>query len=331
MERNAKIDNVKFFLICCVVLGHIGNTFAPVNHLVACSQLWVYLFHMPAFVFLSGLFSKRTVNEKRWDKILPYIILFVFMKSVIFFGTSITDYPNNSLIQFSVDGGAPWYALAMFWWGAATIIMKDVKPSYVLSVSVFLAAMAGYATDLGSFLSVLRTLVFYPFYYRGYITDTASLIKAVDTVKAKIVSWVVIIVSILRCFLLYDKLIVWRNLFRGSFHFSALNVGISYSWGWLWRIAGYIISFVLTLSVISIAPGFKSVFSRIGQRTLSVFVFHAILQHFTSPWVTLFINTGKTGRAVCIIWMLCIVFFTSLPPFEWTVRQIMNVPMKNKE
>ena len=47
-------------------------------------QFWVYLFHMPAFVFVSGLFSKNAIKEKRWDKAIPYVFLYLLMKFLLF-------------------------------------------------------------------------------------------------------------------------------------------------------------------------------------------------------------------------------------------------------
>ena len=63
-SRLYKWDNYKLFLIICVVLGHIGNYYAASSPLLAKAQFWVYLFHMPAFIFVSGLFSKKLSMKK---------------------------------------------------------------------------------------------------------------------------------------------------------------------------------------------------------------------------------------------------------------------------
>src|SRR4029077_11373781 len=53
-ERDSVIDNARFILIVLVVLGHFLTTMqgSPALDVL---YAWIYMFHMPAFVFLSGL------------------------------------------------------------------------------------------------------------------------------------------------------------------------------------------------------------------------------------------------------------------------------------
>ena len=57
--RIAKWDNLKLFLIFTVVVGHISDLFYG-----SCSDMkglfvFIYTFHMPAFIFISGYLSKK--------------------------------------------------------------------------------------------------------------------------------------------------------------------------------------------------------------------------------------------------------------------------------
>lgn len=56
-ERNYLFDNLKFFLIVLVVFGHSLEEIS-LEHNYAIIRAWIYSFHMPAFVFISGYFSK---------------------------------------------------------------------------------------------------------------------------------------------------------------------------------------------------------------------------------------------------------------------------------
>ena len=63
--RDTRIDSLKFVLICLVILGHCLELFSlhltPVtNHLYQ----FIYLFHMPLFVFISGCFKYFIDIEK---------------------------------------------------------------------------------------------------------------------------------------------------------------------------------------------------------------------------------------------------------------------------
>ena len=69
-ERLLAIDNMKAFLIGCVVLGHLCEVIRfPYSSYL---YLLIYSFHMPAFVFLSGFCSSREVH---YDKIARNYIM----------------------------------------------------------------------------------------------------------------------------------------------------------------------------------------------------------------------------------------------------------------
>ena len=60
-HRDPYWDNLKFVLICLVVLGHFLLPVKPKGQLARTAFYWIYLFHMQAFVFVSGFTSKRQV------------------------------------------------------------------------------------------------------------------------------------------------------------------------------------------------------------------------------------------------------------------------------
>ena len=330
MQRNAKFDNVKFFLICCVVFGHIANRFADNSYAVACIQFWVYLFHMPAFVYIAGLFSKRTVNEKRWRKIVPYIFLYFGMLMLSFTVSALKNGVASTTVDFFHENGIAWYALAMFWWGAIAMLVKQVKPSYVLAISLFLSVISGYSADVNSFLVMQRTIIFFPFFYLGYITDIDLLTKRLNHVALKIASVALLAATAVITYLYYDKIYYWRYLFRGIKPYDGIKKGLPYGWGWSWRLAFYLISMVLTLAIICIMPNVKSFISALGKKTLPVYVFHG-------TFLALTLSTIKPLRAwvladytciKCLLFMVLTVLITSLPIFDIPVRKLMTVPMR---
>lgn len=330
MQRNAKFDNVKFFLMCCVVFGHIANRFADDSYAVACIQFWVYLFHMPAFVYIAGLFSKRTVNEARWRKITPYIFLYFGMLTLSFAVSAIKNGVANASVDFFHETGIAWYSLAMFWWGAVAILVRRVKPAYVLAISVFLSLISGYSADIGSFLVLQRTVIFFPFFYLGYVTDLEDLTRRLDHIALKIVSALLLAGTGAVSYLYYDKIYFWRFLFRGIRPYNDIGKDLPYGWGWSWRLAFYAIAMLLTLSIICLMPNIKSFISAIGKKTLPIYVFHG-------TFLALTLSTIKPLRAwmlsdlTCIKslgFMLLTVVVTSLPIFDIPLRKLMTVPMR---
>lgn len=58
-KRIYKWDNLKCFLIVMVVIGHFVNQYAPISNTMKSLSLFIYSFHMPLFIFLSGLLQKK--------------------------------------------------------------------------------------------------------------------------------------------------------------------------------------------------------------------------------------------------------------------------------
>ena len=69
----------------------------------------------------------------------------------------------------------PWFMLALFAFAVITIAVRDFSPKYVLFFSILLACLAGYDREINSFLSLSRIIVYYPFYYLGYMLDAAKI------------------------------------------------------------------------------------------------------------------------------------------------------------
>ena len=74
IARNNAIDTLKGIMILLVVAGHV--TAPPENIIIPIIQEWIYIFHMPAFFILGGLFIRKTREELR--SILPLLICYIF-------------------------------------------------------------------------------------------------------------------------------------------------------------------------------------------------------------------------------------------------------------
>ena len=85
VNRVAKWDNIKFLMIFCVVLGHCLYEFFRKHTGTAVTAesvyLFIYTFHMPVFIFLTGMFSRHAVAQKRYDRVISYLLIYLFMKN----------------------------------------------------------------------------------------------------------------------------------------------------------------------------------------------------------------------------------------------------------
>lgn len=329
MERDARYDNLKLFLIYCVILGHLGNRYASKSDTVAALQLWVYLFHMPAFIYIAGLFSKRTVNEARWDKAVSYLILYFFMKSIpVIKGLIFGNIGSVSVNLINVTSVA-WFALAMFEWYIIAILIRRVHPAYVLTLSICFSIVSGYFSQIGSFMTLKRAIVFFPIFYLGYLTDQKKLTVWAEKPEIRIIAAAILVLSFVICFWKLDLLSHWRLLFRAKADYSAIKTSLSIRSGWLWRITFYVVSMLLTGSLIAISPSRKFFFSSLGAKTLPVYVFH---QHLISLIlkISVFKNLMKNPYLgiKCLLFAALILLLSSLPIFDIPLRYLMNIPAR---
>lgn len=62
-KRDLYFDNLKGILISLVVFGHLIENFYFKSKFVEIVYTFIYTFHMPAFIFLSGLFFKPDLKK----------------------------------------------------------------------------------------------------------------------------------------------------------------------------------------------------------------------------------------------------------------------------
>ena len=160
--RIAKWDNARWILITLVVICHFFENYLG-NPVANSLFFYVYTFHMPAFFLIAGLFSKKTVEDRRIDKVAPYILIYIFIKIVNWIVQMII-YGKYTSINWFVESGVAWFALAMFFMYIITFYTKRFKPVYVFVLSVVIAMILGYTGENTDIFCWMRIVNFYPFF-----------------------------------------------------------------------------------------------------------------------------------------------------------------------
>ena len=165
-ERLLAIDNMKAFLIGCVVLGHLCEVIKfPYSSYL---YLLIYSFHMPAFVFLSGFCSSREVHYDKIARnyIYPYI---VFQTLYVVFDRMVLK--NDSDMQYVKPYWLLWYLMALIIWNLMIPFIKTEsakKRMMIITVSVVMALLVGFDENVGYYMSLSRVVVFFPFFVAGF-------------------------------------------------------------------------------------------------------------------------------------------------------------------
>ena len=151
-------DNYKGILIFLVVLGHFFYEFRS-NKIIYFFALFIYLFHMPAFVFTSGYFCKENINFSRIKKYLFFYIIgntFLMWFSFLFKGNEI-----NLLVPYY----SFWYLLALIVWRCSINSLKNING--ILPISIIIALLVGFFLQIDNTLALSRIICFFPFFLLG--------------------------------------------------------------------------------------------------------------------------------------------------------------------
>lgn len=301
-KRIALWDNLKFLLIIFVVIGHYTQQFRADNETLQRIYVFIYSFHMPIFIFVTGLFSKKAVDEKNIKKALPYLTCF-FATTLILFITK-TLLGLASVFELFSPSGISWYLMSMFFMFLITMLIKDYKPQYIFVLSLIIGVMCGFVqTENPDFFTWMRTLTFYPFFCLGYISDRKKIEKATNKISIKITA-VIFFVAIYMLIYFYPKQANKISRLNTARHtFSELGRFAPY--GWELRLLTYAISFAAIFLLISLIPRKRiKGFTSLGERTLGIYMFHYVII-YTAAYVlkiqNIFKSTSDIGFAYFII------------------------------
>ena len=170
-ERSAYWDNIKGILILLVVFAHLLCSLQD-RPSIDITVNMIYLFHMPAFVFVSGYFGK---GEKAcsFERIIRLIFLFFIFNSITVF---LAGYSNYSSLLEPIY--SYWYLIALIAW---RLTAHRIAKFRVINILLFtMALLIGFFAAFDNHFAVGRVIGFYPFYMLGYQFSSKKCAKTVN-------------------------------------------------------------------------------------------------------------------------------------------------------
>lgn len=315
-------DNLKFVLIFLVVFGHFISPFVEKSHIAKSLWIFIWSFHMPLFIFISGYLAKNAIAKRDKNKIFNFLILYVLLKFVIFIIQVLYGLePKLSLFKVS---DIPWYLMAMAVWYIISMLTQKLDKNKVLIISILLALIIGYDKDFRDFLALSRILVYYPFFLLGTMIGKDKIQKLTGNKVYKFISIILLLGFMAICLIFTDKIYFIRPLLTGRNSYYSLNNNIEY-FGLVFRIVSYILAVIISVSVMALIPKGKTFFSKMGSRTLAVYFLHAIVTEiFEQEGIWLHVYQ-------CFILSLIVTFVFSLKWFSIPFNKILKLNLYKKE
>lgn len=326
--REPYFDNLKCILIYLVTAGHF---LLPLLHQPLLNKvfLYIYAFHMPCFIFVSGYFAKSVCQDGRFrfDKVATVLWLYLLFKLLVYPTENLAAGGPWARFDLFTESGAPWYLLALSLWYLTLPAAARIKPWLMISVSVIIGLLSGYAGSIHYFLSLSRALTFAPFFYAGYYIQK-STVQRLLAPGSRIFALALFIPA---------SALVLKGAAGFLGQYSSVVYGIPYSYlgqaaarGGLVRLLWYLLAAVLMLGCMALVPNRTGIFTRIGANTLQIYILHRPIRDlcqyygvFNRPELS-----GPKGLAIILAGSAALVLFLGNPLFTVLFNFISGLPAR---
>lgn len=291
--RDYLFDNYKALLVLLVVVGHFIELSYKNNEFLYHLKWFIVSFHMPAFIFISGYFSKRRLSPAKLVQklVIPYIvyevIYYLLYSCVIGKPTGLyLLYPKFSL----------WYLQSLFFWRLITPYVARLR--FHMGLSVIAGLLIGCSQMPDNFLSIPRTLVFYPFFLAGIHFNRETFAK-LRTKRHTVLAAAGI--CAFTGYLVFDAFHKEYSpkIFYGRYNYEYLGQGMAE--GMLCRLICYGIGFGMTFAVLLLMSERKRFCSYIGTRTMAVYLFHGLIYSVLKGTTDILREVSTLGEAALLV------------------------------
>jgi fucose 4-O-acetylase-like acetyltransferase len=350
--RVAYFDNLKFILITLVVLGHYLDPFSGIWSVFGRFYFFIYLFHMPLFMFVTGLFASSAIgydrklgkyaNPANFGRPLAFLILYLILNFGIF---AIEHWLGGKPVNFTPweVSNASWYLLAC----AILTLAFCIIPNKILNrvgrngkifavvILIIIALAAGYFPEVGDKFAASRVLCFAPFFAAGVFTRAGKLAEIIHrrkTVLLKIIACVALIGCLLFVIFMPEKMLKLRGILTARNTYEYLGA-LEYA-GAAFRLCWYIASVVLGCCVLLLTPASKNLISRLGENSIGVYIWHIWLLRLLGAAAlvpAIAQVNAATGFAIILPLLIALasaVIFSLKPPFGIIASKILEIKIR---
>ncbi|WP_326765579.1 acyltransferase family protein [Streptomyces sp. NBC_01591] len=166
-RRDAYFDNVKYLAIVLVAVAHSWEPVMDGSRTARALYMVAYTFHMPAFIIVSGYFSRSfdmsaaKVKRLVTGVAVPYVVFETAYSLFKRYADDSAD-PAISLLD---PWYLTWFLVALFVWRLTTPLWQSLR--HPLPVALVIAVLASVCPTIGDDLDLQRVLQFLPFFVLG--------------------------------------------------------------------------------------------------------------------------------------------------------------------
>lgn len=267
-ERVAYLDNARYWVMLLVVIGHTLTQFVAMES-ARSVYVWIYAFHMPFFILISGYTARRYMGDARQIRrivstlVVPYLLVETSLQLL----SMHFDGEPKRLMILSPQWLA-WFLAALFVWRLTTPLWRALK--YPITTSIIVSLLVG-LIEVPNVLALPKIIGFLPFYVVGLHMSRERFEQLAD-IRVRVTSVVVLAGSFVICYL-YSK--NWETdwlLWKQRYDEAPLNAAPIE--GMIQRGELLVVGFVMAFAALSLIPRKRSWTSTMGERTFYSYLLH---------------------------------------------------------
>ncbi|MGW3303340.1 acyltransferase family protein [Streptomyces rubiginosohelvolus] len=271
-KRDPYFDNVKYLAIVLVAVAHAWEPVMDGSRATRALYMVVYMFHMPAFILISGYFSRSfdmtapKVKRLLTSVVVPYL---VFETAYSLFKRYADDSPDMA-ISLVDPFFLTWFLIALFIWRVTTPIWQAIR--HPLPVALAIAMLASVSPDIGDDLDLQRVLQFLPFFVLGLLVKPEHF-QLVRRREVRLLSLPLFAGALLFAYWAAPRMqLGW--FYRAN---SAQEMGAPWWSGAVMTLAMFGCALVLTVGFLAWVPGRERWFTVLGAGTICGYLLHGFL------------------------------------------------------
>ncbi|MFC9623695.1 acyltransferase family protein [Streptomyces sp. NPDC056930] len=271
-KRDAYFDNVKYLAIVLVAVAHSWEPVMDGSRTARALYMVAYTFHMPAFIIVSGYFSRSfdmsaaKVKHLVTGVAVPYV---VFETAYSLFKRYADNSPDQP-ISLTDPWYLTWFLIALFIWRITTPLWQALR--HPLPVALVIAVLASFSPAIGDDLDLQRVLQFLPFFVLGLRLKPEHF-QLVRRREVRMLALPLFAGALLFAYWAAPRMeLGW--FYRSN---SAPEMGAPWWSGAVMTLAMFGCALLLTIGFLSWVPGRRMWFTVLGAGTICGYLLHGFL------------------------------------------------------
>jgi fucose 4-O-acetylase-like acetyltransferase len=269
--RDPWFDNAKMALVLLVVVGH-SWTLLPREGAVSHVYDFLYVWHVPAFVLVTGYLSRSFTWESRrlWQLVRTVAIPYVIFESALALFRIYVG--GEHLRDIFADPHWPmWYLSALFFWRLATPVFKALPAHAALSLAVAISLLGGMVA--ATTFDFFRICGFLPFFVLGLKASPEALERLREPWVRKVAILVFVAIAVATTWM--DQLVGTTDWLYDSYGYH--DLGVSDVRGVVLRGGLLVAGLAGAVAFLALVPRVRGWFTAMGAATLVVYLFHGFV------------------------------------------------------